>query len=100
MPPPAPITRRSPWYGGSRRSRFAFPNPEVPTADASARRCQRPPNPTGLLIHTSDAGGVLRAAHYDSLEAGDLFEWRESDDCLARHQMTEVQPDPAGTVPR
>ena len=41
------------------------------------------------------AGGPLRL-----VRGGHLFGWRESDDCLVRHQVTEVQPDPAGTVPR
>ena len=55
---------------------------------------------TALLIHKSDAHGASQAALYDAVEAGDLFEWRESDDCFVRYKVTEVKPDPAGTVPR
>ena len=55
---------------------------------------------TGLLIHKSDANGAPQAALYDTVEAGDLFEWHEADDCFVRYQVTEVKPDPSGTVPR
>ena len=55
---------------------------------------------TALLIHTSDAGGASRAGVYDAVEAGDLFEWRQADDCFVRYTVTEVKPDPTGTVPR
>ena len=34
------------------------------------------------------------------MEAGDLFEWRQADDCFVRYTVTEVKPDPTGTVPR
>ena len=55
---------------------------------------------TTLLIHTTDAAGVSRADIYDAVEVGDLFEWRQADDCFVRYQVTEVRPDPTGTVPR
>ena len=55
---------------------------------------------TALLIHKSDAHGASQAALYDAVEAGDLFEWHEADDCFVRYKVTEVKPDPAGTVPR
>ena len=55
---------------------------------------------TALLVHTSDAHGASQAALYDSVEAGDLFEWHEADDCFVRYTVTEVKPDPAGTAPR
>ena len=55
---------------------------------------------TALLIHKSDAHGASQAALYDAVEAGDLFEWREADDCFVRYKVSEVKPDPAGTVPR
>ena len=54
---------------------------------------------TALLIHTSDADGASRAALYDAVEVGDLFEWRQADDCFVRYTVTEVRPDPVGTVP-
>ena len=55
---------------------------------------------TSLLIHKSDAGGTSQADLFDVVEAGDLFEWKEADDCFVRYTVTEVKPDPAGTVPR
>ena len=55
---------------------------------------------TALLIHKSDAHGASQAALYDAVEAGDLFEWRESDDCFVRYAVTEVMSEPAGAVPR
>ena len=55
---------------------------------------------TALLIHTSDADGASRADVYDAVEAGDTFEWHKADDCFIRYTVTEVTPDPTGTVPR
>ena len=55
---------------------------------------------TALLIHKSDAHGASQAALYDAVEAGDLFEWHEADDCFVRYTVTEVKTDPAGAVPR
>ena len=55
---------------------------------------------TSLLIHKSDAHEASQTALYDVLEAGDLFEWRRADDCFVRYAVTEVKPDPTGTVPR
>ena len=34
------------------------------------------------------------------MEAGDTFEWRQADDCFVRYTVTEIKPDPTGTVPR
>ena len=45
---------------------------------------------TALLIHTTDADGVSRADVYDAVEAGDLFEWRQADDCWVRYRVTNV----------
>ena len=55
---------------------------------------------TALRIHETDADGVSRAAFLDTVEVGDLFEWREAEDCFVRYKVTAVKPDPAGTVPR
>ena len=55
---------------------------------------------TALLIHTSDTHGASQAALYDAVEAADLFEWREAEDCWVRYIVEDVMPDPAGTVPR
>ncbi len=55
---------------------------------------------TALLIHTTDADGVSRANVYDAVEAGDLFEWHQADDCFVRYTVTGIMADPTGTVPR
>ncbi len=55
---------------------------------------------TALLIHKSDAHGASQTALYDTVEAGDLFEWYQANDCFVRYEVTEVKPDPTGTVPR
>ena len=46
---------------------------------------------TGLLIHKSDTHGASQAALYDAVEAGDLFEWREADDCWVRYRVIGVE---------
>ena len=53
-----------------------------------------------LLIHKTDTQGVPQTTLYDAVAAGDLFEWRQSYDCWVRYQVSEVKPDPSGTVPR
>ncbi len=55
---------------------------------------------TRLRIHETDADGVSRAAFLDTVEVGDLFEWRQAEDCFVRYTVAEVKPDPAGTVHR
>ena len=55
---------------------------------------------TALLIHKSDADETSRSDVYDDVETGDIFEWKEADDCFVRYTVTEVKADPAGTVPR
>ena len=55
---------------------------------------------TALRIHATDADGVSRAAFLDTVEAGDLFEWREAGDCFVRYKVTELLPDPSGTPRR
>ena len=46
------------------------------------------------------AHGISQAALYAAVESGDLFEWRQADDCFVRYQVMEVQLDPTGTVPQ
>ena len=53
-----------------------------------------------LLIHKADAQGRSRAALYDAVAAGDLFEWRKTDDCWVRYRVTEIHPDPPAAIPR
>ena len=55
---------------------------------------------TALLIHKSDADDASRSDLYDDVETGDLFEWKQADDCFVRYKVTEVKADPAGTVPQ
>ena len=53
-----------------------------------------------LLIHKADTQGISQTTLYDSVTAGDLFEWRQSYDCWVRYQVSEVKPDPSGAAPR
>ena len=55
---------------------------------------------TALLVHTADVDGASHRATFDSVRAGDRFEWRRADDCWVRYQVTEVLPDPLGATPR
>ena len=55
---------------------------------------------TALLIHTADVDGTSHGERFDSLAAGDRFEWRRADDCWVRYRVTEVLPEPARGVPR
>jgi hypothetical protein len=55
---------------------------------------------TRLRIHATDAGGTSRKGFYDTVRPGDLFEWRQADDCWTGYRVTGVNPDPAGAVPR
>ena len=48
---------------------------------------------TSLLIHQSDAAGTSRADVYDALEAGDLVEWQDADDCFVRYRVTGTSVD-------
>ena len=80
---------------------YAFlADPADTTSAVTTYEALRDGTTTALLIHKSDAHGASQAALYDAVEAGDLFEWREAGDCFVRYKVTEVKPDPAGTVPR
>ena len=80
---------------------YAFlADPADTTSAVSTYEALRDGTTTALLIHKSDAHGASQAALYDAVEAGDLFEWRQADDCFVRYTVTEVKPDPAGAVPR
>ncbi len=52
-----------------------------------------------LLIHKADAQGTSQAALYNAVAAGDLFEWRKTDDCWVRYRVSEVLPDPGRAAP-
>ena len=53
---------------------------------------------TALCIHQSDGYGASQADTYGDVAVGDIFEWREADDCWVRYEVTEVKA--AGTAPR
>ena len=77
---------------------YAFlADPADTTSAVTTYEALRDGTTTALLIHKSDAHGASQAALYDAVEAGDLFEWREADDCFVRYKVTEVKPDPTGT---
>ena len=80
---------------------YAFLDDPADTASAvTTYEALRDGTTTALLIHKSDAHGASQAALYDAVATGDLFEWHEAEDCFVRYKVTEVKPDPAGTVPR
>ena len=74
------------------------PTPRAPSPPTRAcATARRPP----CASTQTDADGVSRAAFLDTVEAGDLFEWRQAEDCFVRYKVTEVQAGPdSGTVPR
>ena len=80
---------------------YAFlSDPSDTTTAVATYEALRDGTTTALLIHTSDAYGASQAALYDAVGAGDLVEWHVADDCFVRYQVTEVNPDPPGAVPR
>ena len=80
---------------------YAFlADPHDPTSAVTTYEGLRDGTATALLVHKADAHGVSQATLYDAVEPGDLFEWRQADDCFVRYQVTAVKPDPSGTVPR
>ena len=57
---------------------------------APAYEALRDGSATRLRIHETDAHGASQAALYDAVEAGDLFEWHEAEDCWVRYFVMEV----------
>ena len=55
---------------------------------------------TGLVIHQHDSAGVSQAAFYDLVQAGDLMEWKQADDCFVRYTVTSAPAPAAGAVTR
>ncbi|MYD64778.1 MAG: hypothetical protein F4X26_02075 [Chloroflexi bacterium] len=55
---------------------------------------------TSLRIHTSDAKGVSRSGVLDSVEAGDILEWREAGQCWVRYRVTAAPQPAAGAATR
>ena len=80
---------------------YAFlAHPNVPSSVVTTYEGLRDGTTIALLIHTHDAHGISQAVLYAAVAPGDLVEWRQADDCFVRYQVTEVKPDPAGTVPQ
>ena len=75
-------------------------DPDDPSSVVSTYEELRDGTATALLIHTHDAHGASQAAHYDAVEPGDLFEWRQAPDCFVRYAVNAVEDDPAGDPPR
>ena len=49
-----------------------------------------------LRIHETDADGVSRAAFFDGVTAGNMFEWRERETCWVRYIVDETPTPVAG----
>lgn len=47
-----------------------------------------------------DADGVSRAARFDEVTVGDLFEWRQGEDCWTRYEVTATLEPEAGAATR
>ena len=101
--PSSPVLRYDrfdPTGEASKPGSYAFLMPDGDTTRVVETYEELRTESTVMRVHTVDADGVSHAAVYDGVGVGDLFEWRESDDCFVRYQVTEVMPDPSGTVPR
>ena len=80
---------------------YAFlADPDDPSTAVTTYEGLRDGSTTALLVHTHDGYGASQATLYAAVEPGDLFEWRQASDCFVRYQVTEVKPDPTGTVPQ
>ena len=55
---------------------------------------------TNLLIQTSDATGTSQAGVLDIVETGDLFEWKQADDCFIRYRVMDEPLASEATVSR
>ena len=71
---------------------YAFlANPADTTSAITTYEGLRDGSATALRIHEADADGVSRAAFLDTVEVGDLFEWRQAEDCFVRYQVIGVE---------
>ena len=100
-PLPPPTTFRYDTYdttgAGAEPGSYAFlADPADTTSAVTTYEGLRDGTTTALRIHQTDADGVSRAAFLDTVEAGDLFEWRQAEDCWVRYRVTELLPDPSG----
>ena len=55
---------------------------------------------TVLRVNVADARGDSQAAFYDNVRAGDVVEWRQSDDCWARYLVAAPPIASAGAATR
>ncbi|MCY3655645.1 MAG: hypothetical protein OXG95_03405, partial [Chloroflexi bacterium] len=55
---------------------------------------------TSLRIHTSDADDASQSGVFDDVETGDLFEWKQAEDCFVRYKVTSTPQPAAGAVAR
>ena len=93
----APVTTGSVTDDGD----YAFlTDPDDLTTMVTTYEGLRDGSTTGLVINKNDSAGASQADFYDLVEAGDIVEWREADDCFVRYPVTEVKDDPAGDPPR
>ncbi len=53
-----------------------------------------------LHVHDTDADGVTWVPAHAAVEAGDIVEWWQAQDCWSRYLVTAVQPGPRGRAPR
>ena len=104
-PEPAPRSFRYDTYDRSgavtEPGRYAFlADPGDPSSAVTTYEGLRDGTATALRIHTHDAHGVSQADLYGAVEAGDLVEWKQADDCFVRYQVTAVPEPPAAAVSR
>ena len=93
----APVTTGSVTDAGD----YAFlTDPDDLTTMVTTYEGLRDGSTTGLVIHKTDSAGTSQADFYDLVQAGDIFEWWEADDCFVRYTVTDVKDDPAGDPPR
>ena len=74
---------------------FLKPDGDDSTSAVTTYEELRDGTTTGLLVHQSDAHGTSQAGFYDTVETGDVVEWREADQCWVRYRITAT---PASTL--
>ena len=75
---------------------YAFVSDTADTSTAvTTYEALRDGTTTGLLVNKSDTHGASQAGFYDTVETGDVVEWREADQCWVRYRITAT---PASTL--
>ena len=95
-PLPSPTTFRYDSYDTSGEvvepGSYAFlANPADPASAVTTYEALRDGSATAVRIHETDADGVSRAAFLHTVEVGDLFEWRQAEDCWVRYRGHGVE---------